>query len=171
MFQPFVLFKPELIERLINLKRIYVVSQLYDFKSYNVNADIKTNILLSDYDDLSIAKNHLRTLSTDKFAAIIDLAKKSHCVRLHQILLPSSEYCVYWSSLYNRQELKRKIDTDYSPAIDYYLIRNTHWKNKTDEIFYRDLQVINGELYITIKSKTQSVDIKFRDIAELMELM
>ncbi len=168
MFQPFVLFKPEFIDRLLNLKRIYAVTQHYDFRSYDVNADIKTNILLSDYDDLGAAKNHLRILSADQFAAVIHLAKDSHAAKLHQMLKPSSDYRVYWSSLYNKQELKRKIDSDYALAIDFYLKRFKEWKDNSTEKYYKDLQLMNGELYITVKSKTQTIDIKFRDIVELM---
>lgn len=168
MFQPFVLFKLEFIDRLIKLKRIYLVSQLYDFTNYNVGADIKTNILLSDYDDLGLAKGHARTLLHDKYAAVIDLSNRSHIFKLNQMLLPSSDYCVYWSSLYNRQDLKRKIDTQYSPAIDYYLKHYTEWKEQGDQKIYKDLKVINGELYVTVKCKTQSLEIKFKNIAELL---
>jgi hypothetical protein len=93
-----------------------------------IGADIKTNIILSDYDDLSLAKGHVRTLPQDKLAAVIDLGNKSHIAKLNQILLPSSDYCIYWSSLYNRQDLKRRIDIQYSTAIDYYLKNYTEWK-------------------------------------------
>ncbi len=168
MFQPFVLFKPAFIERLINLKRIYVVSQFYNFTNYDIGADIKTNIILSDYDDLSLAKGHVRTLPQDKFAAVIDLGNKSHIAKLNQMLLPSSDYCIYWSSLYNRQDLKRRIDTQYSSAIDYYLKHYTDWKEQVDQKIYKDVKVMNGELYVTVTSKTQSIELKFREIARLL---
>ncbi|MEO7802591.1 MAG: hypothetical protein ABIR81_11350 [Ginsengibacter sp.] len=145
-----------------------MVSQHYKFTSYDIGDDIKTNIILSDYDDLGIAKGHARTLLKDKFATVIDLLNKSHVARLNQILLPSSDYRIYWSSLYNRQDLKRKLDAQYSSAIDYYLKHHIEWAEEGDKKYYKDIQLINGELFITVTLKAQSINIKFRDIAELM---
>ena len=74
MFQPFELFKPEYVQKLINLNKIYLVSQTYT-RAFDHFEETKTCLLFTDYDQKGLAEIHLSAVRADKYASIIDLTK------------------------------------------------------------------------------------------------
>jgi hypothetical protein len=80
MFQPFETFKSEYINRLVKMDKKFLVSQTYN-KAFDHFEETRTDILLSDYDDLGLAQIHYSAVKHDKFASIIDLTNPKH--RIH----------------------------------------------------------------------------------------
>src|SRR4051794_38485992 len=62
MFQPFVEFKPQYIGKLKQLKKTFLVTQTYNRAYDHFATEHKINILVTDYDDIGLAKGHLAAL-------------------------------------------------------------------------------------------------------------
>jgi hypothetical protein len=62
MFQPFIEFKPQYIGKLKELKKTYLVTQTYNRVYDHFDKEHKADILVTDYDDLGMAKGHLAAL-------------------------------------------------------------------------------------------------------------
>lgn len=163
MLQPFELFKSEYINRLIRTDKKYLVSQTYNKNSSHFE-DVKTNILLTDYDQLGLAQIHYSAVRTDKFASIIVLTNPKHKSKLLEMLNPDSEYRIYWAIVKSIDELKRKVDLKYKDHIRRYIMKNTTWRIDISEAIRPNLQVIYGDLFIILKRGNQTLRVKFDDI-------
>ncbi len=161
MLQPFEIFKPEYIKRLKDLKKIYLVTQTYDRVR---EKDGKIPILVSDYDDIGLAKIHLAAISSDKYAAVINLEKINHVAKISEMLTHDSSYKVYWSVVSDAGKLKKTADKLFKDKIRSYILKKTTWRISADESIKTQLQVVFGEIYITIKRGTQELRVKFEEI-------
>lgn len=164
MLQPFEIFKPQYIPQLIHLKKSLLVAQSYG-NSYDHLAEVqKIDILVTDYDDIGLAKIHLAAIKKDKYASVIDLTKEKHLQKLKEMLAPGSVYAFYWAIVKNTDDLKKKVDIKYKDHIRRWLMKNTIWRIGADETIRPQLQVIFGELFVTLKHGSQEVRIKFEEI-------
>lgn len=162
--QPFELFKPMYIPRLIKLKKTWLVSQSYNYGFDHFSDDQKTGLLLSDYDDVGLAKIHLAAVKRDRYAAIVDLKNETQLQRLEGILEPESKYRVFWAIVTSAEQLKKKVDARYRDNIRRYIEKNTSWRISADEQVRPQLQVIFGEVFVTLKRGSQVIRIKFEEI-------
>ena len=95
MLQPFEQFKDIYIERLIKLKKVYLVSQTYK-RGIDHFAEIeRTNILLTDYDSYQYAQVHFNAMKGDRYASIINLEKPEHKAKLEE-MLNGQKYQSWW---------------------------------------------------------------------------
>jgi hypothetical protein len=163
MFQPFELFKPEYINRLIRMNKIYLVSQTYT-KAFDHFEETQTDILLTDYDQLGLAQIHYSAVKHDKYASIIDLSKPAHTLKIREMLKAESEYRLYWAMVKSIDEVKKRMDLKYKDNIRRYIMKNTTWRIDANEGIRPSLQVIYGELFIILKRGSQSLRIRFDDI-------
>lgn len=164
MFQPFIEFKPEFIDRLIEVNKKYIVSQTYK-RAFNHFAEThKTDILFSDYDDIGLAKIHCDALKNDKYAALIYLTEPKHREKVNSMLSVDSQYRVYWSVVQNAGDVKKRIDLKYKDNIRRYIQKNTTWRIGMDESIKPIMQVIYGELFLVLKRGNQTLRIKFDEI-------
>ena len=162
MLQPFEIFKEEYIQRLKVLKKIYLVTQTYH--RIPDKQDRKISILISDYDDIGLAKIHLAAISSDKYAAVINLEKINHVAKITKMLANDSLYDLYWAVVRDAGKLKKTADKLYKDKIRSYILKKTTWRISADESIKTQLQVVFGEIYITIKRGTQELRIKFEEI-------
>ena len=162
MLQPFEIFKEEYIQRLKVLKKIYIVTQTYN--RVRENREGKISILVSDYDDVGLAKIHLAAISSDKYAAVINLEKINHVAKITEMMEPDSAYKVYWAVVSDAGKLKKTADKLYKDKIRSYILKKTTWRISADESIKTQLQVVFGEIYIAIKRGTQELRIKFEEI-------
>lgn len=164
MFQPFEKFKPEYIPRLLNLNKRYLVSQTYT-NSFNHFEEVhKTDILLSDYDEIGQAELHKKAVRNDKYASIIDLKNEKHIETLNKMLGSDSQYTVYWAIVKSATEVKKRLDMKYKDNIRRYLANNTNWRIGAGETVSTSLEVVFGQLHLTIKRGSQTIRVKFDDI-------
>ncbi|MEO9003822.1 MAG: hypothetical protein ABI288_03750 [Ginsengibacter sp.] len=163
MFQPFEPFKKEYISRLIRMDKKYLISQSYD-KAFDHFGETKTDILLTDYDQLGLAQIHYSAVKHDKYASIIDLTSAKHYAKIMDMLHPDSCYRVYWAMVKSIDEIKRTVDLKYKNNIRRYIAKQTTWRIDASEAIRPHLQVIYGELFIILKRGNQTLRVKFEDI-------
>jgi hypothetical protein len=164
--QPFELFKPAYINRLISLKKFYLVSQAYNAGHDHFSNDQKTGVLLTDYDDIGLAKIHLAAVKHDRYASVINLQNEIHLLKLKEMLGEESKYRVFWAVVGSNEQLKKKVDARYRDHIRRYIDKNTNWRISADERIRPQLQVIFGEIFVTLKRGAQELRIKFTDIQQ-----
>ena len=163
MFQPFELFKPEYINPLIKMDKNYLVSQSYD-KAFGHFEETKTDILLTNYDDLGLAQIHYSAVSQDKYASIIDLTNPKHKEKILEMIHPDSQYRIFWATVKSIEAIKKRIDSKYKDHIRRYIRKHTTWRIDVSEAIRPTLQVIYGELFIILKRGSQTLRVKFEDI-------
>jgi hypothetical protein len=163
MFQPFEKFRPEYIERLIRMNKIYLVSQSYD-RAFDHFEDPKQNILFSDYDQLGLAQIHYSAVKNDKYASLINLTNPKHKSKVSEMLYDDSNYHVYWAIVKSIDEVKKRMNLKYTDNIRRYIQKNTTWRIGSDEVVKPSLQVVYGELFIILKRGNQTLRVKFDDI-------
>lgn len=163
MLQPFVKFEKLYLNKLISLKKNYLVSQSYN-RGYNHLEEIhKTDILLTDYDDLGQANMHLNAITKDKYAAIIDLTKPKHLQRI-QDMMDVSDYQLYWAVIKSADELKKKLDASFKLKLRKYIDSKTTWRIPPEETVNSQFEVTFGELFLILKWRSQKVRLKFEEI-------
>ena len=163
MFQPFELFKPEYINRLIRMDKIYLVSQSYD-KAFDHFEETKTDILFTDYDELGLAQIHYSAVKKDKYASIIDLSNPKHKAKVLEMFHADSGYRLFWAIVKSIDDVKKRMDLKYKDNIRRYIMKQTTWRIDANEAIRPTLQVIYGELFIILKRGNQTLRVKFEDI-------
>ena len=163
MFQPFELFRPEYINRLVRMDKIYLVSQTYD-KAFDHFEATKTDILLSDYDQLGAAQIHYSAVKSDKYASIINLKNPKHKEKLLQMMHVDSGYRLFWAVVKSVEDVKKRMNLKYKDNIRRYIMRQTTWRIDASEAIRPALQVVYGELFIILKRGNQTLRVKFDDI-------
>jgi hypothetical protein len=167
MLQPFELFRVIFIEKLLKLKKRYLVSQSYKRALNHFEEEQKTDILLTDYDVLGAANIHLNAVKHDKYASVIDLENPVHKNKLIEMLSENSKYRVFWSVVKSSKELQLGIDAKYKDNMRRYIERHTNWRIKSDATIYPSIEVTFGELFIVLKYAGQTLRIKFEEIEKI----
>jgi len=163
MLQPFELFSIKYLEQLIKLKKLYLVSQSYTRGTDHFAEHERTNILLTDYDNLQYAKVHFNAVKGDKYASIIHLDKPEHKAKLQE-MLSGEKYMLYWSVVKSNEQLVKRLDLKYTDNIKRYIQKNTTWRIARDSKITPNFEVVFGELFITIQYNSQRLRVKFEEV-------
>lgn len=163
MLQPFEIFKETYLDRLITLKKFYLVSQSYPRGINHFAEAHRVDILLTDYDTLGQAQMHLNAVKNDKYAAIIDLQKTEHKKKILDMLL-GEKYQLYWSIVKSVDDLQKRLQVGYKDKMRKYIQANTDWRIGGDEIITPQLETTYGELFLNLKWRTKKLRIPFSDI-------
>lgn len=166
MLQPFVKFEKMHLEKLIQLKKIYLVSQVYT-RGFNHFEEVhKTDILLTDYDDPGAASMHLNAIKNDRYAAMIDLSKAGHLKKIED-MMAGEDYELYWAVIRTAGELKKRLDAGFKLKLRRYIDTKTNWHIPPEETVNSQFEVTFGELFLILKWRTQRVRLKFEEIERL----
>lgn len=163
MLQPFVLFKEQYLDKLITLKKYFLVSQTYSRGLNHFAEAHKVDILLTDYESLGEAQMHLNAVKHDKFASLIDLRTTEHKVKVLE-MLKGDKYELYWSVFQSLAEIQKRVQTSYKEKMKRYIEKNTDWRIGGDETIQPTVETTYGELFINLKWRTKRLRIKFEDI-------
>lgn len=161
MLQPFEKFKPQYIQRLLDLNKPYLVTQQY--RRANEGSE-KVNLLISDYDDPGLARIHYKAVMSDRYAAIVHLNRPAHEEKIRQMLEPESAYQLYWAVVKSKKQLEEKINAAYKDRMREYITENTNWRLDRNASIRPSVQMIFGELFIVIKHGKQVVRVKFEEL-------
>ena len=164
MLQPFEEFKPLYIPKLVSLGKKYLVSQTYTRATNHFSEEKKINLLISDYDDMGLAKVHLNAIKHDKFSAILSLDKAAHKNKLVELMNTNSKYRVFWAIVKSGKELEDRVNTKYRDHMRKYIMLHTNWRIDRNNSIRPTIQVTFGELYIILKHGSQTLHIKFEEI-------
>lgn len=167
MLQPFEQFRLVFIDKLIALKKRYLVSQTYTRAMDHLADETKTDLILTDYDNLGGAKIHLNAVKHDKYAGILDLESHTHKQRLTEMLAADSNYRIFWSVVKSSKDLQQRINLRYKDNMKRYIGQHTNWRISGATTIYPSIEVTFGELFITLKYSGQTLRIKFEDIENI----
>ena len=163
MLQPFYAFRPEFVDRLIKLEKVYLVAQTYK-RGVSLDTQDKIPIILTDYDDIGLAKTHLNAIKHDKYAAIIQLNNPAHKEKLLQMLAPDSKYKVFSCLIKSAEELALRITKQYKHHMRRYIENRTDWRIGRDTALRPKVCFIFGEIYVVLKWSNRTLKVKFEDI-------
>jgi hypothetical protein len=166
MLQPFELFLPVNLDRLISQHKIYLVIQTYTRGHENHSDAQKINILVSDYEELNDAELHFNAIKSDKNAALIHLDNPLHKNKLDE-MLHGEKYTVYWNVVKRAEEMESKLDGTYNDQIKKYIKRNTSWRIAADETITPIYEVAFGELFINLNYNTHQLRIRLEDVEKM----
>jgi len=164
MLQPFERFKMSYIDNLLNLNKQFLVTQTYSRARGSSNESTGIALLLSDYDDLGLAKIHFKAVINDSYAAIIDLSKPTHKKKLIGMLQPDSKYVLYWAVVKSKIQLEQLVNKKYKDKMRDYITSNTNWRIDRDATMRPSVQLIFGELFIVLKHAKQVIRVKFDEL-------
>lgn len=164
MLQPFEKFKPIYLNRLIILKKFYLVSQTYTRVQAAAIKGQKPGLLFTEYDDAGLASIHVNALKHDKLAAIADLSNVNHLARITAVLQADSPYEVYWSIVKDLKALEQNLTKKYTNNMRRFVMNNTNWRIGADDKIMPSMQVTFGELFIILKRGNQTLRVKFEEI-------
>ncbi len=167
MLQPFEPLKLIYLQKLVQLKKYWLVSQSYARAADQLTGLEKTGILLSDYDAAGQAQIHLNAVRHDPYAAIIDTRKPAHYKKITDMLTAESDYLPFWAVVKSTKELEQQINLQYKDNMKAYIKNNTTWRIGGGETIRPSIAVIFGELFITLKYGGQTLKIKFSDIEKV----
>ena len=163
MLQPFELFNERYLERLIQLKKFYLISQSYPRGINHFAEAHRIDILVTDYESPGEAQMHLNAVKNDKYGALIDLQKTEHKKKILD-MLTGEKYQLYWSIVKSADDLQKRLQVGYKDKMRKYIQANTDWRIGGDETITPSIETTYGELFINLKWKTKRLRIKFEDI-------
>ncbi|RYY60164.1 MAG: hypothetical protein EOO05_10820 [Chitinophagaceae bacterium] len=163
MLNPYVKFQLKMIPGLREMNRRYLVSQQNVHATHAFGDDASVAILLSDYDDLGLARIHFNAL-TDQYRAIIDLEREVHRKKLLEMLEPGSKYRVFAAFTDDIKKLEKRLNDRYSKSIRNYVAQHTKWRVGADRTITPKLQLVFGELFVILKYSGQEIRFKLADL-------
>jgi len=164
MLHPFEKFRLTFIDKLLGLQKRYLVAQTYRRAPDPEDRDMKTDLLLTDYENAGAAHIHFNAVKQDPFAAIIDLQNLRHREKLVQMLSAGSKYTLYWSVVRSSKQLQQLINARYRDNMRKYIDKHTTWRISRDTTLYPAVEVTFGELFIVLRHAGQTLRIKFEEI-------
>lgn len=167
MFNPFIPFRYEYFERFEKAGTHYYVTQTHERARDHFVNEAYTPILITEYEDKGLAMGHLRAVKADRFGALIDTKNPKHREKLVGMMSADSAYRLYWSVVEDKEKVATRLNQKYKDAIRRYLQTNTDWRIAADERIKPKLEVIFGELFITIKHGSKQLRIKFEEIERM----
>lgn len=164
MLQPFEVFKPLYLNKLVQLQKHFLVTQTYQRGHDPFEQGPKTPILLSDYSDEGLAKIHLGALKEDRYAALVDLRRAEHRQKILDMLSPASSYRLFWAVVTSTKELEARINERYKDHMRRYIEQNTSWRIGRNTTLRPSIQQIFGELFIILKYSSETLRITFEQL-------
>ena len=164
MLQPFERFSPLFIDRLIQLKARYLVSQTYGRALEEFTPVPRTPLLLTDYDNPGAANIHWNAVKQDRYAAVLDLENGIHKKKLLEMSANHSTYELFWSVVRSKKALEQRINLKYKDHLRRYIERTTNWRIGSNHSIRPSVEVSFGEVFITLRHSGQRLRIKFEEI-------
>ena len=162
IFEPFKqIYLPELVKR----NRFYLVSQGYHrHLGTTPTTETKPGLLMSCYEDVNMAKTHVKALTNDLFAALIDLQKTAHKAKMQELLMSDSKYQVFIAAIKNNTGVEDRVNHLYRAHMKRYIEARTNWRISADAALRPQLHLVFGELFITLKYGDKTLRVKLEDI-------
>jgi hypothetical protein len=164
MLQPFLRFRQMYMHRLIELEKFYLISQSYNRGNDHFADTPKTGLLMTDYNDIGLAKTHLNAIKHDKYAALLDLTRTAHKKKLIELLSADSKYAVYWAVIKSAEELQLRVNRKYKDHMRRYIESRTDWRIGRETTLRPVIQLKFGEIYVTLKFGNRRLQVKFEEI-------
>lgn len=163
MFNPFVIWKAGMLEDLQRMGRNYLVSQTNRYAPASFESNEVKPILLTDYEDYSMAKVHFESLN-DAFASIVDLKNNKHVERLEKAMKANSGVRFYAAFVMDVSRVEKLMNKRYAEGIRHYISRETDWMVPARDTIRPKLELLFGEFFVTLKYKSETRRFKLSDL-------
>jgi hypothetical protein len=164
MFNPFYLFTPELLEAMVKGGKRYFVRQRFDRGSSIGETNYLCPFLISHYELLTTAQDHLGAIAYDPLRFLYDWTNNEHKERLHRAAALCNEYKIY-SPVFKPGWEKDITDALKEKAKRY--VSALGWMPKGGEMVNTNYEVQFGELFVRLNYKGREVKVKFEEIEKL----
>jgi hypothetical protein len=162
IFEP---FKSIYLSELIKRNRFYLVSQSYHRHLGNTpTTETKPGLLMSCYEDVNMAKTHVKALTNDSFAALIDLQKPVHKAKMQELLTGDGKYQVFIAAIKSTTGVEDRVNRLYRAHMKRYIEARTNWRISADTVLQPHLHLVFGELFITLKYGDKMLRVKLEEI-------
>lgn len=160
MYNPLALLSPELVASLQQHGFIVFVRQSYP--RGKVHAEIKEAFLLTHYNDLSAAEEHMQRIAADPRKCLYRVNILEEQEKLMIAAAQPAGYRVYSALL---KDKKWKAPPRLQSGIKSYLRANTAWKVK-DGAIAADLYLHFGELMLKLVSPSGEINLLLSEVEE-----
>jgi len=167
LLNPFEKLSPDLITAFRKKGKRWLVSQTMTLRAAQALGESKIFLLMSHYDDQGMATVHLKAVTNDKFAALIDLEKNIHRQQIEKILAVDSPYIVYSSLIRNKETVTRMISERYKEKYHRYIQQHAQSGISTHKSLRPSLQLIFGELFVILKYGSETLRTRLSEIENM----
>ncbi len=168
MFNPFAIYSPKLLQYCLDNGRKYLVTQTNLHAPTDAGGAVP--LLVSDYNDPGLAQIHFKALE-DRYAAILDLGKRTHLAKIRQLMEPDSGYHLYAAFIHDRKQVEREMNERFTDHIRNYVTKETNWRIGADKKISPRLELIFGELFVTLKYGSQRLRIKLAELEKYANVL
>jgi hypothetical protein len=167
MFNPFIRFEQRFIDAFRKSKERYLVSQVYERAIEKFEDKRKVGLLLTKYSDLNQATVHFQAIKEDKYAAIIDLEKEVHRNKIIDLVSAQSKYVVFSNLVGEISATEKMLTKKYADSIKRYITRFTNWRIGSDKTIYPKMDIVFGELFVTLNYNNEKIRIKLAELEKI----
>ena len=164
MFNPFHPLTIQLLEAFVGSGKRYFVRQRFD-RARNINEQgIKGYFLISHYEMLTTAQDHLGAIAYDPMRFLYDWEDGTHRERLYMAAGMPADYKIY-SPVFRPGWEAGITDRMKEKAKKY--VAELGWTPKAGETVNTNYEVQFGELFVRLSYKGRQVKVKFEEIEKL----
>jgi hypothetical protein len=166
-FNPFEKLSVPLIDAFRSKEKRWLVSQTLDVSPDEALGPDRVFLLVSHYENQGMASVHLKAVSSDRFAALIDLEREKHRATLLSMLRPDSRYVVYSSLIRNRARAEQMASQLYKEKYWKYVLQYSKSGISPSKNLRPSIQLIFGEIFIVLKYGSETLRTRLSDIEKM----
>jgi hypothetical protein len=166
-FIPFEPLTPAIVNGFRKKGKRWLVSQTLTVNYNDENVAVKTSLLMTHYDDKSMAFVHLQALTGDKYAAVIDLERETHRKQLNDIMTFGSRYVVFSALIRNRERVEKQATELYKEKYWKFVQQHSRAGISPTKSLRPSLQLIFGELFVVLKYGAETLRTKLSEIEKM----
>lgn len=162
MFNPMCLFSGKLLEAFVKAEKIYFVRQEYQRATSSTDSDIKGIFLITHYDKLGDARQHIEAISEDKYRYLYDWNNLDNRQRLYVAATQPVGYRIYaavvrpgWES-HAKRVLKVKVRK--------YVEQQIKWFPAGRDVVEFDLYPHFGEVFVRMHFRKQEIKVSLAEV-------
>lgn len=167
-FNPFERLTPTLIAAFQRKGKRWLISQTLPLSAeHQPPGEEKIFLLATHYADQSMATVHLKAVTGDRYAALIDLERPAHQQQIEKILRPHSPYIVFSSLIRSKAKVEKAASDLYRDKYWKFIQQNCRSGINPSKHVKPSMQLIFGEIFIILKYGSETLRTKLSDIEKM----
>ncbi len=161
MFNPFAAFEPRYLPEFRKKGVIAFVKQAYARGKNLLEENPRASFMLSHYNEMQLANQHIESLTHDPSAQLILLDKDDGYSALEKLL--ENKNALYYTRLLLK-DANHKAKKMLDKKIHTYIDRKSGWNPRGyDEVGF-NLDIIFGQIYVDFKYRGKEIKIKLEEL-------
>jgi hypothetical protein len=166
-FLPFEKLTYPLIDAFRKKGKRWLVSQTLRLNITDPALLTKTLLLMTHYDDKSMAFVHLKAVEEDRYASVIDLEREVHRRQLDNVLANDSRYIAFSALIRNRERVEQQAKEIYKEKYWRFLQQHSKGGISPTKHLRPSLQLIFGELFVVLKYGAETLRTRLVEIEKM----